>query len=159
MAEQIGPYKFRKSMGGVTGYKRKDKYFVKEKSSVTRERVLTAAGYARTRENATEWQQATCCSKVIRLALYTLLKTMKLADGHISPRVNAACLRVIRSDREGARGKRRFVNGQVDLIKDIPFKEETSFASVFMGELHGELDAAKGWAKPTVPDSIPRRQS
>ncbi|WP_276483650.1 hypothetical protein [Paraflavitalea pollutisoli] len=150
MAKQCGAFPFTGSIGGVTGYKRNGQYFVKEKSTVTRDRVLKADNYARTRENSWEFKHAARSSMLLRRVLWPLAKLMKLADGHLSPRVNGLCTRIIRTDPVNGRGERRMHAGELEQIEDFAFRKDTNFHTVCKVVTSSTIDTETGTMQFTV---------
>lgn len=157
MAKQCGAIPFTGSLGGVTGYKRNGQYYLKEKSTVTRERVLTSPDYARTRENSWEFRHSSRSSMLIRRVLWPLAKLMKLADSHLSPRVNALCTRIIRTDPVNDRGHRRLYAGELEQLEDFAFRKEVDFSKVCKVVTSSTIDTETGdlqfTAKPFDPHS------
>ena len=104
MAIQSGIIKIEGTIGGLTFYKVGNQYFVKGKSSLTRERVLNDEGFERTRENAGEFGCAAKAGKLVRLALRRYLDG--IVDKGLMQRLLKGFLGVVKLDGVSERGQR-----------------------------------------------------
>ncbi|NII28792.1 hypothetical protein HB364_27165 [Pseudoflavitalea sp. X16] len=158
MATQAGPLPFTGSIGNVTGYKKNGKHFIKEKSVITRDRVLHSAGFARTRENAKEWRRAVRAGMLVRHSFRRLLKGLQLADNELSGRLHGWMNKIVKSDLVSDRGERTVSKGQLELLEDFAFRSATTFSSVFFAGPVSSIDTVTGTLKLEIRPFDPTRR-
>lgn len=158
MARQKGSLPFTGAVGNIVGFQRNGEFFLKEKNLILREKVLHTEAFARTRENAAEWRQAVRAGMLVRHALVYLVKFLRLADNHLSARLNALMSRVVQSDPVSERGKRKAGNGQLEWIEDFAFRKETAFVSVCSAGPASTIDTSSGLLKLEIAPFYPRER-
>ncbi len=104
MARQNGILKIEGTVGGMTFYKSKDGYLVREKGGVSKERIQNDPAFARTRENGAEFGGAGTSGKVFRDALRLMMQNA--ADNRVTSRVTQLMSKVQKLDATSDRGKR-----------------------------------------------------
>mgnify|MGYP007127515140 CR=1 FL=1 len=81
MANQKGIIKIEGTVGGMTFYKKDGQYLVKEKSSISADKIANDPAFARTRENNAEFGAAGTAGKLLRDALRDR-KSTRLNSSH-----------------------------------------------------------------------------
>ena len=119
MAKQRSLYKIQGTLGDFTFVKTENGYEVREKSSLTGDRIATDPSFQRTRENNAEFSNATKASKMLRDAVRTLLQNAK--DSKTANRLTSEMFRVIHADTTSARGFRNVIDGDLSLLQGFDF--------------------------------------
>lgn len=73
MANQKGILKLEGTMGGMTFYKKGGQFLVKEKSSISADKIANDPAFARTRENNAEFGATGISGKLLRDALRNMM--------------------------------------------------------------------------------------
>src|SRR5690606_17136741 len=73
MAQQDGIIKIQGTLGGITFYKTRDGYLVREKGGISKKRMKSDPAFRRTRENGQEFGIAGRYGKFIRKSIRPLL--------------------------------------------------------------------------------------
>jgi len=105
MALQKGILKIEGTMGGMTFYKKDGDYLVKEKSSVSADKIANDPNYQRTRENNAEFGLAGSTDKFLRDALRSLM--LDASDTYVTSRVTQLMMSELGMDTTSARGERQ----------------------------------------------------
>lgn len=133
MARQTGLLKFEGTIGGMTFYKSKDGYLVKEKGGVNGERIMTDPRFARTRENCEEFKIAAQSGKLLRDSIRSFM--LNASDPRITSRLTKTMAAIAKLDATSVRGKRNpgnglsVANGKA-LIKSFNFNEKSILGAV-----------------------------
>jgi hypothetical protein len=109
MANQKGIIKIEGTMGGMTFYKKDGEYLVKEKSSISADKIANDPAFARTRENNAEFGAAGTAGKLLRDALRNLM--MNASDTLVTSRVTQLMYNEMKLDATSVRGARKPANG------------------------------------------------
>lgn len=109
MAKVRGVIKINGSIDDLTFYQRNGKNFVREKSSLTGERVKTDPSFARTRENYAEFGGSGVAARMLRTAVGPMVNKAK--DSALSSRLLKEMTLVKNFDVTSARGDRLVSNG------------------------------------------------
>jgi len=109
MAQQKSIFKLKGTIGGVSFYKSKDGYLAREKGGVDASRIANDPGFARTRENGTEFAHSATAGKLLRDAVRVLGKDA--SDGRISSRLTQVMTQIKNLDSVNARGERSVAEG------------------------------------------------
>ena len=109
MARQNGILKIEGTIGGMTFYKTKDGHLVKEKSSISADKIANDPAFQRTRENGKEFGNAGSAGKVLRDAIRTLMLTA--SDGRVTSRLTQVMTDVLKQDLTSLRGERTVAIG------------------------------------------------
>ncbi|MEI7597369.1 MAG: hypothetical protein WCK02_16595 [Bacteroidota bacterium] len=104
MAVQKSLLRLEGTIGGMTFYKSKDGYLVREKGSVSADRIKKDPSFARTRENNEEFRLGVQASRLIRSSVPLLLS--RAADNTSASRMNSIMIKIGKTDATSARGQR-----------------------------------------------------
>lgn len=105
MAKQKGILKIEGTMGGMTFYKKDGQFLVKEKSSISADKIANDPNFARTRENNTEFGLAGSTGKFLRDALRSLM--LDASDTYVTSRVTQLMKNELNLDTASIRGSRQ----------------------------------------------------
>ena len=105
MGEQKGILKIEGTMGNMTFYKKDGVYLVKEKSSVSADKIANDPNYEKTRENNAEFGLAGSTGKFLRDALRSLM--LDASDTYVTSRVTQLMMKELGLDTASARGSRQ----------------------------------------------------
>lgn len=133
MARQKGIVKIEGTIGGMTFYKTQDGHLVKEKSSISGERIASDPAFVRTRENGSEFGAAGKAGKVLRDALRPLM--LNAADGRVTSRITQIMTDILKLDTTSVRGLRTPAVGLAGapgkaLLKGFNFNNSAILGSV-----------------------------
>lgn len=109
MANQKGILKIEGTMGGMTFYKKDGEYLVKEKSSISADKIANDPAFARTRENNAEFGAAGTAGKLLRDALRNMM--LNASDALVVSRVTQLMFGELKLDATNVRGKRTPATG------------------------------------------------
>ena len=110
MAKLKSIFNIEGTLGEMTFFKKRNgSYFIKQKSSISRERVLTDPRFARTRENGAEFGTVAQSAKLVRKGAAMLIGSAK--DPSLTRRLVALFAKVKRMDSRSDRGKRNVYEG------------------------------------------------
>jgi hypothetical protein len=109
MAKFTSNYEVEGSLLNQTYYKKGGKIFIKRKSGVNKEKILTDPAFDRTRENGAEFGSSARSGKLLRYAFSPLLKNT--ADKLVVSRLTQTMTKVKNLDTTSIRGMRNVANG------------------------------------------------
>lgn len=158
MAKQMGVVPLSGPMGAISFYKSDGEYRAREKSGPSRKMVLTSWRFERTRENSAEFRRAVRAGMLVRYSLSRLLKMMKLADPHVSGRLNGLLLKVLQSDPVNGRGARIVSKGNLELLEDFAFHKDRSLSHVFPAGPMSSINSTTGRMKVEIRPFDPRQR-
>jgi hypothetical protein len=153
MAKQAGIIRLIGTVGNITFSHGPDGYLAKDKSSLTKERILTDAAFQRTRENDAEFGNAATSGKLMRLSINNLLSTGK--DNRLVPRLLKHMLQVVKSDTTDMRGERNAANGDSTLLQGFDFNAKSQLTTVFTAPYSTAVDRTAGTLDVTIPAFVP----
>lgn len=153
MARQKSIFKIEGTIGGVTFYKSKDGFLVREKGGVSAERFRNDPNFQRTRENSSEFGRAGKAGKTLRTSLRSLLKD--ISDYRMNSRLIQQMMRVIQLDRTSTRGQRNVIDGETILLEGFDFNQNSKLSSCLFAPYTVELDRSSGTAKADLPAFVP----
>lgn len=157
MARQTDIVLFTGLIGGLSYYKtKKGEYFVRRKSGVSRERIMTEPVFARARENITEFRTATLAAKLFRRAFAPFFEHNP--DKWVSSRLTGRMVKVIQGDAKHARGRRRVGDGDLSLLEDFQLNKKANLTSVIRPHFTTSVDRTAGTLRIDIPSLIPARQ-
>ncbi len=104
MARQKGILKIQGTIGGMTFYKSQDGHLVKEKSSISPEKIANDPAFQRTRENGQEFGNAGASGKILRDTVRSLMITA--SDNRVTSRLTKVMTNIIKEDLTSLRGER-----------------------------------------------------
>jgi len=148
MARQAGIIKIKGKLGGLSFYEKDGASFVKEKSGVTKNRILHDAAFKRTRENMNEFGGSATIGKALRTGL---LGMQRLFGGRNLVGKITQVMKQINSKGEGTRGKRPFtiVANKYSLV-GLEFNAN-NFDSLFLAPYSLEANAEKNMVTMNIP--------
>ena len=124
MAEQSSIITLKGNVGRLNFYKTKDGFQAREKGGVSKARIMSDPRYARTRENLKEFAQAASGVKLIKNAIRPAL--VRSSDSKLHYRLQAAVMRVVKSDPLNSRGERQIAEGNWDFMIDTELNRNAS---------------------------------
>lgn len=128
MARQIGVIKVKGKLDDLSFYKSTDGKMVKQSSGVDGERIKNDPAFARTRENAQEFATSGSASKLLRLALFSMLQNV--GDSRLPSRLTKVMSQIKNMDTVNPRGSRSVgtalasTAGSVELLKNFNFNKD-----------------------------------
>ena len=153
MAKQVGLIRVAGSVGDMTYYKSRDGYLIRERTSITAERIASDPKFKRTRENMAEFATAASSGKLMRNAVNTVLKDVK--DGRMVARLTKAMAQVIKTDMVHKRGLRVASGGNLNLLKGFEFNEAAVLATSMYAAYTTAVDKLAGTTTIVFPDFVP----
>jgi hypothetical protein len=118
MAFQRSSVKLEGKVGDLSFYKVDDEYYAKHQTGHSKERIANEPGFARTRENASEFGSASLFAKKIKLNLKLALgNAMALFnDSTHTNRLVKRMVSILKADSLNERGKRTFLASNLNLF-------------------------------------------
>jgi len=153
MAEQMGMFPLQGTIGNINFYKSGDSYRARRKGGPTAQQIATDPQFQRSRENASEFAVAAKAGKLLRLAFNSFLKPV--ADERAMSRLAGTMVKVLQSDKKNARGKRKVVEGDLELLNGFEFNEQGKLSTTFAAPYHCNINRVTGELKITVPPFVP----
>ncbi len=153
MAKQKGVLPIQGTIGNLTFFKSKDGYMVKNKSSISAERIATDPAFERTRENNYEFSRAGKGAKVVRVALRNSISKTK--DGRMVSRLTTQMLLVVQADVTSDRGQRNVIDGESGLLQGFEFNGNAKLSSTLFMPFAVAFDRKDGAAVISVPEFNP----
>lgn len=153
MATQKGIIKIQGTIGDLTFYKTANGHLVKEKTSITAERIANDPAYSRTRENGKEFGTACKAGKLLRNAINSLLQAAK--DRLVTSRLSTEMLKVIKADATSVRGQRNVIDGELELLTGFDFNLNAKLSSTLYAPFTAIIDRVAGTAILTIPSFNP----
>ncbi|MBT0607940.1 hypothetical protein [Aequorivita echinoideorum] len=145
MPKQRGPLKIVGTLEDINFYKLKKGYAVRMKGGVDKDRILSEAKFARTRENMSEFGLSATAGKYLRKAAAGL--TLSAKDNTSVSRLTQVMTRIKYFDNTSPRGKRRVEIGiqnpeGIALLKNFNFNDEAPLYAILNAPY--TLDNASG---------------
>ena len=153
MAKQRSIIKIDGTVGDLNFYKTKNGYLVREKTSMTPERIATDHAFQRTRENGAEFGRAGKVSKLMRNAFNNVMSKAK--DSNVVSRLTTLMLKVVQGDTTHARGLRTVQDGDLTLLQNFDFNIEGRLSTTLQVQTSATIDRVTGEMEITVPPFIP----
>ena len=135
MAVQKSLLRLEGTIGGMTFYKSKDGYLVREKGGVSADRIKNDPKFIRTRENNEEFRLGVQASRIIRTSIPLLLS--HASDNTSSARLNSIMMKIGKMDTTSIRGQRNPQLGLVSanaklLLKSFNFNANAELGRVML---------------------------
>lgn len=124
MARQSSFLKLEGTIGDVTFYKGRNGFKARQKGGVSKTKLLNDPRFKRTRENMQEFSRAATAAKFLKDAFREIV--LKSSDGTLHNRLYSIAMKVVKSDVVGNRGERTFENGNMQLLKDFQFCNQST---------------------------------
>jgi hypothetical protein len=153
MAKQFGLVKLLGNVGDVTFYRSRDGYLVKQKTSLTADRIASDPKFERTRENMAEFGNAGKAGKTLRQSINLPLQYCK--DGRLVARLCKTMMQVVKSDTVNARGQRKVSAGDISILEHFEFNVNAAVNTIFNVPYTTAIDRATGALSVTVPAFAP----
>jgi hypothetical protein len=126
---------------------------VRTKTSVDRKRIARDPAYQRTRENASEFGNASAPGGLLRRALQPLLH--KNADGSLPSRLTAAMTAIAKTDLIHTRGNRRVAAGNLPLLKGFALNGNARLDVIFPAPIETRKNLLQGLIDTSIPSFVP----
>ncbi|MDX2190776.1 MAG: hypothetical protein SFY32_13015 [Bacteroidota bacterium] len=138
MAIQKGIIKIEGTVGGMTFYKTQDGHLVKEKSSISADKIANDPAFARTRENGAEFGEAAAAGKLIRDTFRNMMASA--SDNRVTSRLVSVLTTIKNFDTTSERGERKVSNGLAvqngqNALKDFDFNLQAKLGSILFKPL------------------------
>lgn len=153
MARQSSFLKLEGTIGDVTFYKGRTGFKARQKGGVSRNKLLNDPRFKRTRENMQEFSRAASAAKFLKDAFREIV--LKSSDGSLHNRLYSIAMKVVKSDIVGNRGERTFEMGNMQLLRDFQFCNQSTIENTLFKE-PGILDAPDQ-VTVTIPSLIPSK--
>ena len=153
MAKQIGFLKIKGTYDDITFAQTKDGFQVRQKSSISAERIAKDPAYKRTRENNSEFSRAGKAGKLFRHAFGAQLKGA--ADHRITARLTAQMIKVLQADLTSVRGQRNIVDGEAELLQGFECNSGAPLVTTFTAPFTAAFDRVAGSFTVTIPSFSP----
>lgn len=153
MAGQDGIFKIKGTLGGVTFYKSKDGYLVREKGGVSKKRMAIDPAFKRTRENGQEFGTAAKYGKHLRSAIRPIMQ--HTADKRVVSRLHKELMGVLKTDTLNNRGQRNPLDGELSLLKGFEFNSNGLLTSTLFVPYVSTLERSTGTISVELPDLVP----
>jgi hypothetical protein len=154
MARQKGPIFFVGTIGNLVYYKRGNNYFVKEKSSPSKEQIKKSKSFIETRKRNNEFGGGSTIGKAFRDSIPSLIKTF--GDSDLSGRLTRLFQTVIKNSK-GLQGRRSAeLKRSKDIIKDFQFNKERSFDQIFNTIIQYKVNVNRKKVTVLIPKFNPR---
>jgi hypothetical protein len=156
MAQQKGILKIEGTMSNMTFYKKDGQYLVKEKSSISADKIANDPNFERTRENNAEFGAAGSAGKFLRDALRSLM--LDASDTYVASRVTQLMMAELKLDTASIRGSRQpsaglATNGGKALLNGFNFNANSLLSGVLFKAF--SVDTATGVI--TINNLVPQK--
>lgn len=153
MARQSSFLKLEGTIGDVTFYKGRNGFKARQKGGVSKTKLLNDPRFQRTRENMQEFSRAANAAKFLKDAFREI--ALKSSDGSLHNRLYSIAMKVVKSDIVGNRGERTFEMGDMQLLRDFQFCNQSTIENTLFKT--PEILDAGDQVTVTIPELIPRK--
>jgi hypothetical protein len=153
MAKQKGIFKIEGTLDGVTFFRTKDGFLVRQNNPISASRMATDPAFQRTRENGAEFGRAGKAGKLLRQAFRVLLQ--HASDSRMVSRLTTQMIKVIQADATSERGLRNVLDGEATLLTGFDFNEGGKLGTTLYASYTTAMDRATGALTVEVPSFIP----
>lgn len=144
-------------VGKLSYYKtKKGGYFVRRKSGVSRERIMSDPAFASARENIAEFRRATLAAKLIRRTFAPLFE--RGCDKFVSSRLTGRLVKVIQGDTKNQKGQRRVMEGNVPVLAGFGMNRKSNLSSIFRVPFATSIDRIQGTVVIDIPSFMPAKR-
>ena len=144
-------------MNGVNFYRSRGKFLARGHNPVSRKRIATERRFARTRENYAEFSTASRAGKLLRHALN--MQLLNARDGRVANRLMGLMLKITKTDPLSKRGKRNPANGDLDLLRNFEFNNQTTLERSFKPRVEAHINRETGMASVATTAFIPEQHT
>ncbi|SFH49759.1 hypothetical protein [Pedobacter insulae] len=157
MAFQRSSVKLEGKVGDLSFYKVDDEYYAKHLTGHSKERIANDPGFARTRENASEFGSASLFAKQLKLNLKLALgNTIELFnDPSLTNRLVKRMASIIKADSVNARGKRTISASNLSLFTGFSMNSGMSLKDALFIPVNPEWLKQEGLVQVQIPDFNP----
>ncbi len=155
MAKQSGIIPIEGTIGNLTFVKTAEGYQVRAKGGVSRQRIMNAPAYARTRENLAEFGTAAKGSKLMRSAFHQ--EVYNATDRRMTARMTRLLHQALKTDPVHPRGQRGLADADIGILTGFEFNGRSTRETVFAGQVPVVIDRAAGTATLTLAPFIPEQ--
>lgn len=146
MAKQSGIFKVEGKLDDVSFYKSKTGFFVRKKSGIDKERLLSDPAFKRTRENLSEFTTIAGASKFLRDAGAVIFH--RAYDPTLHNRLTKLMAQVKNHDRTSRRGERQVHVGfgaaeALQLFRGYDFNSRAGMAQVVYAPVTGDVTTGR----------------
>ncbi len=142
MAKQKGAFPMQGTLGNVTFFKSQDGFLVKQKSAVSKDKIMSSPKFKRTRENMSEFGRAGKTGKYLRTPFKPLLELS--SDNRMISRLITLLLTIIHTDTTNKRGLRTVTAGDLSLLEGFEFNSKAIFNTTFTAPYTYTYDRTTG---------------
>jgi hypothetical protein len=153
MAEQMGIFPMKGTIGKVTFYRTRDGYRVREKGGLDASRISNDPSFQRTRENMAEFGRAGKAGKVLRSAIRSLIKNV--ADARMIGRLTRAMMEVIKADAVSPRGQRNVIDGEAELLQGFEFNANSKLGTTLFAPYSYTINRVTGELSIDIASFVP----
>ncbi|SDA90899.1 hypothetical protein SAMN03080617_03350 [Algoriphagus alkaliphilus] len=153
MARQSSFLKLEGTIGDVTFYKGRNGFKARQKGGVSKNKLLNDPRFQRTRENMQEFSRAANAAKFLKDAFREIV--LKSSDGSLHNRLYSVAMKVVKSDIVGNRGERTFEMGDLQILKNFQFCNQSTIENTLFKE--PILLDDPNQVSITIPSLIPRK--
>lgn len=156
MARQIGIVRFQGTIGDLTFLKTRESYEVRQKSTLSAERIRTDAAFQRTRENAAEFGLAGKAGRLIRSNMQKALKGT--ATYRLAARIQKDLMAIVQTDGTSPRGQRCIADGDLQMIQGFDFNAKSNLDTAIYAPYEVTIDRVTGEVKVEFAAFVPIEQ-
>ena len=142
MALQQSINEIEGTIRNLTYYRRGNKFFLRAKSSMTKEKYYANERMLRPKLNNNEFGYAARSCKTIRHAINELL--CQSTDTNMIARLNATLLKVVKTDTINDVGERKIEKGNLSLLKGFNMNLDSSLDNIFPVQYQSSINRNKG---------------
>lgn len=155
MAKVTGLLELEGTVGNISIYKTKSGYVARQKGGPSGKRIKSDPKFARTRENMAEFARATQGGLLFRRAFSSLVRYV--GEGHVTGRLTAAMLKVIRGDTLNNRGQRTVESGDLSHLENFQLNATQALSSVLFTHFTSSFNRSSGEMIVDIPAFDPSR--
>jgi hypothetical protein len=156
MAEQTGILPLKGTIGNLNFFKMGDRYFARAKGGVSADRFATDPKFARSRESSSEFGTAARAGRLLRTAFGESVYAN--ADKFVARRLTSTMISVLQTDTKGDRGRRKVIDGKMELLEGFDFNERGNLSTSFFAPYTADIDRVNGEMKIAIPAFMPNEK-
>ena len=153
MSFQGGNYLTRGTINNITYRRSRFGWLSGNKSSLTKERVMTSPDFAQTRLVMSEFKRAALAGSLIRHGFKDELKKNK--DNSLTNRMLKLLMQVEEGDTTNPFGERTVEDGDVPLLKGMDFNIRALISQIFDAPYSAAVDRTTGTITIDIPSFVP----
>ncbi len=156
MAKQRGINEIRGTIGNITYYALEGRYYVKSKSTLTREKYFNNPRNTKSLKNNEEFTNVTQNASLLRSLLWDLINNHK--DSAHTSRMTSLMLEIRLTDYESELGERKIEKGDLGLLKGYHFNRRAPVESIVQVNYVTKIDREAGKGVIDFPGFCPGRE-